>query len=90
MNYAALATSQKEDEELSQHLRQKTALRLKKVAIPGTGIAVYCDTVTGVQRLFIPADRFRISSLFDSPGNKSNDQARSTALRVTIHEKRLS
>lgn len=53
MDYAALAESQRNDEELEEYLQRETGLRLNRVEIPGTGIAVYCDTATPTPRPFL-------------------------------------
>lgn len=54
LDYAALAQSQKDDEELKEYLtNQKTNLQLEKVNIPETGAAVYCDTATTTPRPFL-------------------------------------
>lgn len=49
-----LARAQEDDAELKHWLKADTALQLKKVQIPDTSIALYCDVSTITARPFVP------------------------------------
>ena len=51
----ALAEAQDTDAELTALLQGATALRLEKIQVPGTDIALHCDTTTTRPRLYVPA-----------------------------------
>ncbi|CAB3388540.1 Hypothetical predicted protein [Cloeon dipterum] len=55
INFAVLAQQQQTDEELSAYLSKATPsdLRLERVTLPGSDVAVYCDVSTGKPRPFI-------------------------------------
>jgi len=49
-----LAEAQATDAELTALLQGTTALRLEKIQIPGSDVALHCDTTTGRPRPYIP------------------------------------
>lgn len=53
IDYAALAASQQEDDELKTLLRKGSGLLLKQVRMPGSDVAVFCDMSTPAARPFI-------------------------------------
>jgi len=53
LDYSALATSQETDKELKKHDQDESGLRLEKIDVPGTGVAVFCDTSMGTLRLLL-------------------------------------
>ena len=75
LDYARLAESQQADEELHALLRSDSSLTLKRVALPGTNIEMYCDFATPALRPFItkPFRRQAFASLHDlaHPGVKA-------------------
>lgn len=62
LDYEALVKSQEEDEELLQFLKPDSSLKLKRIIIPGTSTAVYCDYSTSFLCPFITKD-FRQTAL---------------------------
>lgn len=63
-DFEALAAAQREDEELQQYLEGDSTLLMKKIRIPGTDVAVFCDVSTQTARPFITQE-FR-KAAFDS------------------------
>ncbi|XP_011700955.1 PREDICTED: uncharacterized protein LOC105457789 [Wasmannia auropunctata] len=53
IDYEALAKSQQEDHELFSLIVEGKSLQLKKVDIPGAGLAIWCDTKTETPRPFL-------------------------------------
>ena len=51
----ALATAQETDEELQRLLIGGTSLQLDKIPVPGTSVALFCDTAHDRPRPFIPS-----------------------------------
>jgi hypothetical protein len=56
LDYHALASSQDQDAELQDILKNGSALRLEPVHIPGTDVSIYCDTSIPQPRPFITID----------------------------------
>jgi len=48
-----LAISQETNEELKKYNQGKSGLLLEKIAVPGTRVAVLCDTSMGTARPFL-------------------------------------
>jgi cleavage and polyadenylation specificity factor subunit 1 len=51
----ALATAQETDEELQRLLIGGTSLQLDKIPVPGTSVALFCDTAHDRPRPFVPS-----------------------------------
>ena len=51
----ALAAAQDEDKELPTLLTGTTSLRLQKLHVPGTAVALYCDVSGGKPRPYVPS-----------------------------------
>jgi hypothetical protein len=51
----ALVEAQDTDSELTTLLKGDTALRLEKIQVPGTDIALHCDMATTRPRTYVPA-----------------------------------
>lgn len=64
IDYEALAKEQQNDVELDKLTKGETALKLVRLPIPGTDVAVLCDVSTGVARPFL-TQRYR-KQAFDS------------------------
>lgn len=87
MDYVALAESQGGDHGLAEYSKEGSRLRLEKVEIPGTGVAVYCDTATPTPRPFLTRP-FRRAA-FDLVHNLAHPGIKSTSrlvVRVAINE----
>lgn len=53
IDYAALARSQENDEELRSLLENGSSLQLEQVPVPGAGMHLYCDTSNSRPRPFV-------------------------------------
>jgi len=53
LDYSALAVSQETEEQMRKHQRSESSLRLRKIDLPGAGVAVFCDTVEATPRPFL-------------------------------------
>jgi len=80
MNYAALAESQEKDDELKKYVQGESGLRLEKVEIPGTAVAVYCDATAPTPRPFLTGP-FRRAA-FDLIHNLAHPGIRATGKLV--------
>jgi hypothetical protein len=81
----ALAEAQDTDAELITLLQGATALRLGKIQVPSTDIALHCDTTITRPRPYVPATLRR--QVFDStrswpPRNKGDGETYFPAVRV--------
>ena len=88
----ALAEAQDTDAELTTLLQGATALRLEKIQVPGTDIALHCDTTTTRPRPYVPTTLRR--QVFDStrswpPRNKGDGETHFPAVRVAWRAERL-
>lgn len=77
--YDAQAASQ-DDDELRKLVASTTALRLEKLPIPGTMVAMYCDTSVGRSRSYIPPP-LRLQ-MFQCVHDLSRPGTKETAKRV--------
>ncbi|XP_076766665.1 uncharacterized protein LOC143433263 [Xylocopa sonorina] len=75
LEYAELAKSQREDEELRILLQLDSSLQLRKVTLPGSNDELYCDSVTSTLQPFVtkPFRRQAFASLHElsHPGAKA-------------------
>ena len=80
IDFAALAKSQVEDEELQAYVLPGTGLQLKKVTLPETNITLFCDVFTKTIRPFITKSfrRTAFESLhqLSHPGIKARERRR--------------
>jgi len=53
LDFEAWAAAQHENEELQQYLEEDSPLLMKKVRIPDTDVAVFCDVSTQTVRPFV-------------------------------------
>lgn len=83
MDYAALATTQQDDEEVRKYLRQESGLQLRKIEIPGIGTTIYYDTVKTTPRSFL-TEPFRRAA-FNIVHNLAHLGIRSTVKLVAQH-----
>ncbi|CAK9809028.1 Retrovirus-related Pol polyprotein from transposon 412 [Anthophora quadrimaculata] len=81
IDYARLAESQREDEELRTFLRSSdSSLNIKKTRLPNDNIELYCDVSTPSLRTFVTR-QFR-ESVFKSLHNLAHPGAKATAKLV--------
>jgi hypothetical protein len=77
-SHEALAEVQNSNDELRTLLAANTALRLEKQPIPGTTVSMYCDTVAGKHRPYIPTPlRLLLFQSFHDlshPGTKATEK----------------
>ena len=77
----ALASSQDQDAELQDKLKNDSALRLERIHIPGTDVNLYCDTSTQQPRPFITTPYRR--QVFDTLHGLSHTGANATVMFVS-------
>lgn len=80
IDFKELAESQEEDDELQQLQQSDTALKLKKIPIPGINVTLYCDTETPIPRPFVTKP-FR-KRVFNSLHGLSHPGVKATAKLV--------
>ncbi|CAH2097753.1 unnamed protein product [Euphydryas editha] len=80
IDYDQLASSQAVDEELAQLLSGESSLRIKKLSLPNSNVAIYCDVSTPSPRPFVTKPLRK--QLFDSLHNLSHPGANATARLV--------
>lgn len=80
-DYAALASSQCNDPELQELLKDSSSLRLQKVPIPGSTTKIYCDVSTDVPRPYITPE-FR-KPIFEMIHGLSHPGSKATIKLVT-------
>lgn len=81
VDFTQLARRQEEDIELSDLLRNGSALKLEKIQIPGTDLYLYCDTSTSKKRPYVPESFRRV--VFDSLHNLSHPGTRASAKLIS-------
>jgi len=81
LDFEALAAAQQEDEELQQYLEEDSTLLMKKIRVPGTDVAVFCDVSTQTARPFVTQE-FR-KAAFDSLHQLSHPEINATVKLVT-------
>lgn len=81
INLEDLAKAQDGDAELQEWLNGNTALKLKKIQIPGTMATLFCDTSTQVARPFV-TKQFR-KQVFQSLHSLSHSGSKATAKLVS-------
>jgi len=81
LDYSALASSQGQDAELQDILKNGSVLRLERVHIPGTDVNIYCDMSTPQPRPF-KAVPFR-RQVFDTLHVLSHPRANATITLVS-------
>ena len=77
----ALAEAQATDAELNALLRGTTALRLEKIQVSGSDVALHCDTTTGRPRPYVPETLRR--KVFDSLHGLGHLGTRATAKLIS-------
>lgn len=55
VDFAAMATAQREDSDLQVLRLQENSLKFEDVQLPGCAIPLICDTSTGRPRPYVPA-----------------------------------
>ena len=81
INFSALAESQALDEEVKKYLPPGTGLQLKKIHVPETYVALYCDVFTSTARPFV-TQPFR-QAVFNSLHQLSQPGIKATVKLVT-------
>ena len=81
IDFTSLSQSQENDPELQKFLQPETALSMKRVALPETGVTLYCDVSTTTARPFITAP-FR-QAIFNSLHQLSHPGIKATARLVS-------
>ncbi|KMQ86466.1 pol polyprotein [Lasius niger] len=81
LDYEALAKSQNDDAECEKYIGRTNGLKLKRIEIPGAGIAVWCDATTEIPRPFLTRP-FRRAA-FDTLHDLAHPGVRATVRLVT-------
>jgi cleavage and polyadenylation specificity factor subunit 1 len=84
VTHNALATAQRNDEELQALLSSSTSLKLTKFSVPqiwGNNLLLYCDTSSGTPRPYVPPSLRR--QVFDSMHSLSHPGIRATTKLIT-------
>lgn len=80
MDYTVLTASQQDDEEIKAYVERESNLCLKRIEVPRTEVAVYCDTATSPPRPFLTGP-FR-QTAFDAIHNLAHPGIKSTTKLV--------
>ncbi|XP_046684789.1 uncharacterized protein LOC124370545 [Homalodisca vitripennis] len=73
--------AQREDTELQDLLNRDTALKLKRITVPGSNVDLFCDTSNPSLRPFVPAPLRRL--VFDSLHNLSHPGIKASARLIS-------
>jgi uncharacterized CHY-type Zn-finger protein len=79
----ALAEAQAEDAELATLLQGTTALQLEKIQVPGSDVALHCDTSKTRSHTYVPEAHRR--KVFDSLHGHGHLGTRATAKLISQH-----
>jgi hypothetical protein len=77
MTHEAFAATQEMDEELRTLMLSTTTLKLERILIPGNSVELYCDTLSGKHRPYIPSPLRR--QIFNSVHSLSHPGIKATA-----------